>query len=136
MTNVRTTGNIGAALTVDSAGGGTGNGVMNWGASGQATTGLYADLSAATAATINQIRQAFQIQRLLERDARGGTRYTEIVRSHFGVISPDARLQRAEYLGGERPQSSSIPWHKPAGRAKPDKQPPGQPGRRGHRGSQ
>ena len=100
MTNVRTTGNIGAALTVDSAGGGTGNGVMNWGASGQATTGLYADLSAATAATINQIRQAFQIQRLLERDARGGTRYTEIVRSHFGVISPDARLQRAEYLGG------------------------------------
>lgn len=61
---------------------------------------LYADLSAATAATINQIRQAFQIQRLLERDARGGTRYTEVVRSHFGVISPDARLQRPEYLGG------------------------------------
>ncbi|WNK14521.1 MAG: major capsid protein [Microvirus sp.] len=61
---------------------------------------LYADLSAATAATINQIRQAFQIQKLLERDARGGTRYTEIVRSHFGVISPDARLQRPEYLGG------------------------------------
>lgn len=61
---------------------------------------LYADLSSATAATINQIRQAFQIQRLLERDARGGTRYTEIVRSHFGVVSPDARLQRPEYLGG------------------------------------
>ncbi|WNK14632.1 MAG: major capsid protein [Microvirus sp.] len=65
-----------------------------------ATTGLYADLSTATAATINQLRQAFQIQRLLERDARGGTRYTEIIRSHFGVISPDARLQRPEYLGG------------------------------------
>ena len=64
------------------------------------TTGLKADLSTATAATINQIRQAFQIQKLLERDARGGTRYTEIVRSHFGVISPDARLQRPEYLGG------------------------------------
>lgn len=63
-------------------------------------TNLFADLSTATAATINQIRQAFQIQRLLERDARGGTRYTEIVRSHFGVISPDARLQRPEYLGG------------------------------------
>lgn len=63
-------------------------------------TGLVADLSAATAATINSIRQAFQIQRLLERDARGGTRYTEIIRSHFGVISPDARLQRPEYLGG------------------------------------
>jgi len=61
---------------------------------------LYADLSEATAATINQLRQAFQIQKLLERDARGGTRYTELVRSHFGVISPDARLQRPEYLGG------------------------------------
>lgn len=61
---------------------------------------LYADLSTATAATINQLRQAFQIQKLLERDARGGTRYTELVRSHFGVVSPDARLNRAEYLGG------------------------------------
>lgn len=61
---------------------------------------LYADLSTATAATINQLRQAFQIQKLLERDARGGTRYTEIIRSHFGVLSPDARLQRPEYLGG------------------------------------
>ena len=61
---------------------------------------LYADLSDATAATINQIRQSFQIQRLLERDARGGTRYTEILRSHFGVVSPDARLQRPEYIGG------------------------------------
>ncbi len=61
---------------------------------------VRADLSAATAATINQLRQAFQIQKLYERDARGGTRYTEIVRSHFGVISPDARLQRPEYLGG------------------------------------
>lgn len=63
-------------------------------------SGLYADLTSATAATINQLRQSFQIQKLLERDARGGTRYTEIVRSHFGVISPDARLQRPEYLGG------------------------------------
>ena len=65
-----------------------------------ASLGLYADLSTATAATINQLRQSFQIQKLLERDARGGTRYTEIIRSHFGVISPDARLQRPEYLGG------------------------------------
>lgn len=63
-------------------------------------TNLYADLSSATAATINQLRQAFQIQKLYERDARGGTRYTEIIRSHFGVTSPDARLQRPEYLGG------------------------------------
>jgi hypothetical protein len=61
---------------------------------------MRADLTQATAATINQLRQSFQIQRLLERDARGGTRYTEIVKSHFGVTSPDARLQRPEYLGG------------------------------------
>ena len=61
---------------------------------------MYADLSAATAATINQLRQAFQVQKLLERDARGGTRYVEIVKAHFGVTSPDARLQRPEYLGG------------------------------------
>ncbi|AXH77658.1 MAG: major capsid protein [Microviridae sp.] len=63
-------------------------------------TKLQADLSSATAATINSLRQAFQVQKLLERDARGGTRYTEILRSHFGVVSPDARLQRPEYLGG------------------------------------
>jgi len=61
---------------------------------------LYADLSDATAATINQLREAFQIQRLYERDARGGTRYVEILKAHFGVTSPDARLQRPEYLGG------------------------------------
>jgi len=61
---------------------------------------LYADLSTATAATINQLRQAFQIQRLMERDARGGTRYIEIIKSHFGVTSPDFRHQRVEYLGG------------------------------------
>jgi len=61
---------------------------------------LFADLTNATAATINQLREAFQIQKLLERDARGGTRYTEIIKAHFGVTSPDARLQRPEYLGG------------------------------------
>lgn len=60
----------------------------------------FADLSVATAATINSLREAFQLQRLYERDARGGTRYTEIIRSHFGVISPDGRLQRPEFLGG------------------------------------
>lgn len=54
------------------------------------------------AATINQLRLAFQIQKLYERDARGGTRYIEILKSHFGVTSPDARLQRPEYLGGNR----------------------------------
>lgn len=61
---------------------------------------LYADLSTATSATINSLRQAFQIQKIYERDARGGTRYTELIQSHFGVVSPDARLQRPEYLGG------------------------------------
>nr|AVQ10259.1 putative major capsid protein [Gokushovirinae environmental samples] len=61
---------------------------------------IFADLTAATAATINQLRQAFQIQKIYERDARGGTRYTELIQAHFGVTSPDARLQRSEYLGG------------------------------------
>lgn len=56
----------------------------------------------AIVATINQLRMAFQIQKLYERDARGGTRYIEILKSHFGVTSPDARLQRPEYLGGNR----------------------------------
>jgi len=62
--------------------------------------GMKANLSTATAATIDSLRQAFQLQRMYERDARGGTRYTEIIKSHFGVTSPDARLNRPEYLGG------------------------------------
>jgi hypothetical protein len=70
---------------------------------------LYADLSEATAATINELREAFQIQKLYERDARGGTRYTEIVQSHFGVVSPDARLQRPEYLGGGKDRINVNP---------------------------
>lgn len=61
---------------------------------------LVADLTNATAATINSLRQAFQIQKIYERDARGGTRYTELLKAHFGVTSPDARLQRVEFLGG------------------------------------
>lgn len=61
---------------------------------------IVADLSAATGVTINAFRQAFMIQTLLERDARGGTRYTELIRSHFGVVNPDFRLQRPEYIGG------------------------------------
>jgi hypothetical protein len=67
------------------------------------------DLSSATPISINDLRQAFQIQKLYERDARGGTRYTEILRSHFGVISPDARLQRPEYLGGSSARISVNP---------------------------
>lgn len=70
------------------------------GVAGTAKPMIFADLTNATAATVNQLRQAFQIQKLYERDARGGTRYTEIIRAHFNVVSPDARLQRPEYLGG------------------------------------
>ena len=65
-----------------------------------AAGGMEVDLSSATAATINDLRQAFQIQKLQERDARGGTRYQELVLAHFGVRGGDARLNRPEYLGG------------------------------------
>ncbi|WNK14652.1 MAG: major capsid protein [Microvirus sp.] len=61
---------------------------------------LLADLSQATAATINSLRQAFQIQKIYERDARGGTRYPEMIKAHFGVTNPDSRMQRSEFLGG------------------------------------
>lgn len=88
-------------LDIDSGTGFTGtNDPVNIVPSTNGPSNVYTDLTNATAATINSLRQAFQIQRLLERDARGGTRYTEIIRSHFGVTSPDARLQRPEYLGG------------------------------------
>ena len=63
---------------------------------------LVADLENATAATINQLRQAFAVQRMAEIDARSGTRLIEIIAAHFGVNSPDARMQRPEYLGGKR----------------------------------
>lgn len=72
-------------------------------------TNLYADLSAATAATISQLREAFQVQSLFELDARGGTRYIEIIKSHFGVNSPDARLQRSEFLGGSSSEINLTP---------------------------
>jgi hypothetical protein len=79
----------------------TGTTYLNYSAvSSSESDAMYADLSTATAATINQLREAFQVQKLYERDARGGTRYTEIIKSHFGVTSPDARMQRPEYLGG------------------------------------
>ena len=61
---------------------------------------ILTDLSSATAATINSLRMAFQLQRMMEKDARGGTRYVEIIRQHFNTICPDARLQRSEYLAG------------------------------------
>jgi len=61
---------------------------------------IRADLSNAIGPSVNELREAIQIQRLLEKDARSGTRYTEIIQAHFGVSSPDMRLQRPEYLGG------------------------------------
>jgi hypothetical protein len=82
---------------------------LEWKDHGLDLSGLTADLSTASPISINDLRQAFQIQKLYERDARGGTRYTEILRSHFGVISPDARLQRPEYLGGSSSRISINP---------------------------
>lgn len=77
--------------------------VLNGGVNGFTPLNLWAvGDSAVATATINQLRLAFQIQKLYERDARGGTRYVEILKSHFGVTSPDSRLQRPEYLGGNR----------------------------------
>lgn len=78
--------------------------------SGGSSSGVYPVINnlwaindgSVSAATINQLRMAFQVQKLYEKDARGGTRYIEILKSHFGVTSPDARLQRPEYLGGNR----------------------------------
>ncbi|UNI72408.1 MAG: major capsid protein [Chaetfec virus UA24_2340] len=86
-------------------------------------SGLYADLTDATAATINTLRQAFALQRMYEIDARGGTRYIEMILAHFGVQSPDARLQRPEFLGGGTfdlhlnvvPQTSSTDTASPQG---------------------
>lgn len=65
-----------------------------------APNNLYADLRQATSITINELREAITMQQLLELDARGGTRYIEMLKSHFGVNSGDARQQRPEYLGG------------------------------------
>lgn len=59
----------------------------------------YVDLDTSSIFTINSLRTAFQMQKFYERLARGGTRYTEVLRSFFGVVSPDARLQRPEFLG-------------------------------------
>lgn len=74
---------------------------MTWNTSPSnvASGSVYADLSEVSAITINGLRTAFQMQKFYERLARGGSRYTEVLRSFFGVVSPDARLQRPEFLG-------------------------------------
>lgn len=78
----------------------TGDQYIEYSAATGAFPMVYGDLSAATGMDINQLRQAFLVQQLVERDARGGTRYVELIRSHFGVVNPDFRLQRPEYIGG------------------------------------
>lgn len=83
----------------------------------------YVDLGANTVITVNQLREAVSIQRLLEKDARGGTRYVEVIKNHFGVTSPDYRLQRSEFLGSSTqlldttavPQTSSTDAKTPQG---------------------
>lgn len=117
QTLVRNANTLGIATNVDSIGLSNANFLrQDYHSSSGALThldwlspGLQVDLSTATPISINDLRQAFQIQKLYERDARGGTRYTEILRSHFGVISPDARLQRPEYLGGSSARISINP---------------------------
>lgn len=70
---------------------------------------VYADLSDATAATINQLREAFAVQSIYELDARNGTRFTEVIQGHFGVFNGDARLQRVEFLSSGRIGINSHP---------------------------
>lgn len=91
-----------------SLGMGTNGKIYQEGSSGASLTGpafrpanLYADLNQATASSVNDVRLAIALQQMFELDARGGTRYIEIILNHFGVRSDDARLQRAEYIGGK-----------------------------------
>lgn len=88
------------AVPAATLGYGTTLGVNTGALPNSSTANLYADLSTATASTVNALRQSFQIQKLLERDARGGTRYTELLQAHFGVTPQDYRLNRPEYIGG------------------------------------
>lgn len=78
------------------------NGVSGGTTTNLAPANLWADLGLVNAVTVNQLRQAFAVQRWYEKAARGGTRYTETILAHFGVTSPDSRMQRPEYLGGKR----------------------------------
>lgn len=95
------TGSVPTGNNWSSAGGGPLNiSVAGSGTSPNAYPQIYADLSSATAVTINALRQSFQIQKMYERDARGGTRYVETILSHFGVRGDDLRLNRPQYLGG------------------------------------
>ena len=92
------TGNVGAILRTGD-GSEWNSGQSAFVTSDKSNSGLLADLSDVSAITINGLRTAFQMQKFYERLARGGSRYTEVLRSFFGVVSPDARLQRPEFLG-------------------------------------
>ena len=83
------------------------------------TVNLVANLENATSATINDLRLAFQTQRLLERDARSGTRYNELILAHFGVVVPDFRLQRPEFLGGGSTRVNVTPVAQTSGQPTP-----------------
>lgn len=82
------------------AGDATGTGQPNTTMTFAEQTGLSAEIQGVPLVSVNVLRQGFAAQRLLEKDARGGTRYTEVIRTHFGTVSPDARQQRPEYVGG------------------------------------
>lgn len=96
LKNIQTT-NAATTLALSANSAGTGGLRLS---TNPAQTNIVADLSTATGATVNSLRQAITLQQYLEKDARGGTRYTEFVFNHFGVRSPDARLQRPEFIGG------------------------------------
>jgi len=102
----------GRALNIESVEGNlvTGSsGVSTAASDGIYPANLFADLAEATASSINALREAFQLQRLLERDARGGTRIQELIHSHFGVLGDDARFQRPEFLGSARTNITMHP---------------------------
>ena len=94
VTSKRSGGNYNTQAYADGISGGTTSNIV--------PANLWADLGLVNAVTVNQLRQAFAVQRWYEKAARGGTRYTETILAHFGVTSPDSRMQRPEYLGGKR----------------------------------
>jgi len=106
---------------------GTAGGLVTFDHAATADDYLYADLSLATSASINDLRLAFATQHILERDARSGTRYVESLKARWGVTSPDFRLQRAEYLGGGstrvmiNPVTQNVPSSTPTSPAEQDK---------------
>lgn len=118
-TAVRETGGLTPTYAISRDMTGTGTWNVEGTAASSGFPDIYADLTNATAATINDIRLAFQTQRLLERDARAGTRYVETLKAHWGVTSPDFRLQRAEFLGGGSSSVNVTPVAQTSGQPTP-----------------